>query len=166
MNRLAFLFVLLLTAACQPAASVNPSDYQRKTAAVTAGLPPVYVSALCTLMGLPVRSEVPVGHPLIIIWGWSAATEDQIEEYIQASIVMVTFDGIEIQGQQQGGIPYDKSAKNYKVVWASNLGVAKLGIHMITYSLTFKKEIFDGLAYYGPGTKNEKQEDACEIEVK
>jgi hypothetical protein len=103
---------------------------------------------------------------VIVIWGWSAATEEQVEEYIQASVVVVRFDGIEIKGERQGGIPYDKSAKLYKAVWMANIGTAKLGIHTITYSLTFSRKIFDGTDYYGPGTKNEKQEDRCKVDIK
>ncbi len=117
-------------------------------------------------MGGEARSEVPASHPVILMWGWSAATEEQVQEYIRVSKVVVTFDGAEISGHQQGGIPYDQTAGMYKAVWTSSIGVPTRGIHTITYLLTFREKLFDGLVYYGPGTDKVKQEDKCEIDVK
>ncbi len=171
MKRLAWLPLLLALAACQPAATAAPATLA--PAAITAAakptsmeLAPVYVPALCTLMGREVRSEFSAGHPAVIVWGWSAATEGQIRDYIRVSKVVVTFDGTEISGKQQGDIPYEEKAKLYKAVWASNVGIPKPGIHTITYSLTFSEKLFDGFDSYGPGTDKEKQEDKCEIDVK
>jgi hypothetical protein len=126
----------------------------------------VYVSALCTLMGMEARSAVPARRPVIVMWGWSAATQEQIQDYLQAGVVVVTFDEATLKGEQQGGIPYDDTSKVYRAVWTADAGIPAPGIHVITYSLTFRRKIFDGTDYYGPGTKNEKQEDRCEIEVK
>jgi hypothetical protein len=117
-------------------------------------------------MGRDVRSEVPAGRPVIVMWGWSAATYAQIQDYIQAGIVVVTFDSRELTGEQQGGIPFDETTKVYKAVWIANADIPAKGLHPITYSLKFNRKIFDGTDYYGPGTKNEKQEDRCEIDVK
>jgi len=182
MKRLALLLVLLTTAACQPGGQPNPVDNPQEmivsvipsptatkplTAAPTASeLTPVYVPALCTLMGRDVRTQVPAGSPIILLWGWSAAAEEQVKDYIRAGIVVVTFDGVEVQGAQKGGIPYDENAKLHKALWMAEIGVVGPGLHATTYSLTFSEKIFDGFDYYGPGTKNEKQEDRCEIEVK
>ncbi|MBN2085503.1 MAG: hypothetical protein JW748_09785 [Anaerolineales bacterium] len=182
MKRLAWLLFLLATAACQPAVTAIPTA--RPTEAETAeftsthpsevsapiptetGLPPVYVPALCTLMGRPVRSDVPAGKPVILVWGWSAATEEQVRDYIRVRMVVVTFDGNEVEGVQSGGIPYDENAKLYKAVWMAAVGVVDPGVHTITYLLAFREKLFDGFDYYGPGTENEKLEDKCEIDVK
>jgi hypothetical protein len=117
-------------------------------------------------MGMDARSEVPAGRPVIVMWGWSAATLAQVQDYIQFGIAAVTFDGRELKGEQQGGIPLDETAKVYRAVWMAAAGIPAKGLHAITYSLTFSRKIFDGTDYYGPGTKNEKQEDRCEIDVK
>jgi hypothetical protein len=162
MKRLAFL-ILLFTAACRPVGE-RPATAAASTPA-SAPPSPVYVSALCTLMGNPVRSQVPYGRPVIVMWGWSAAARDQVEDYIRAAVAVVTFDGIGIAGRQQDGIPYDEAAKVYRAVWLSDVGPPKRGIHTVAYSLAFREKIFDGLAYYGPGTKNETMEDYCEIDV-
>jgi hypothetical protein len=162
MNRLALL-VLLLATACQVS---GPAVTGRSTWTERAVLEPVYVPAMCTLIGNATRSEVPTGHPLTVMWGWSAATEAQVKDYIRTRIEAVTFDGVELHGEQRGGIPYDQTAKLYRAVWMAEIGVVGSGIHRITYSLTFSEKIFDGKDYYGPGTDKEKQEDKCEIDVK
>jgi hypothetical protein len=155
--------LLLASTACQTSVPAEPSVVPPTAAGEGA---PVFVPALCTLMGQASRSQVPAGHPVILMWGWSASTEQQIRDYLAAADVTVTFDGIERVGNQQGGIPYDESAKVYRAVWTAEVGIPAPGGHTITYSLTFNARIFDGSAYYGPGTKNEKQEDKCEVVVK
>ncbi len=117
-------------------------------------------------MGQDARSEVPKDRPVIVMWGWSAATMEQMQEYIGVAVVAVTFDGQEISGQMQKDIPYDETAKIYRAVWMAGIGIPTIGLHVITYALEFQKDIFDGTDYYGPGTKNEKMSDRCEIEVK
>jgi hypothetical protein len=166
MKRLQGLLFIVFLAACRaPGASTASSGSLPAPVHITENAP-VFVPAICTLMGNPVRTEVPVGHPVIVIWGWSAGTQEQVEDYIQASIVVVTFDGGNLQGVQQGDIPYDETAKIYRAAWTSNIGIPERGLHVITYSLTFSRKIFDGTTYYGPGTGNERQEDRCEIDVK
>jgi hypothetical protein len=182
MKRLVCLPLLIALAACQPAATPAPTTPAPTTTSVVLAsftqtqpptakptdteLPPVNVPAMCTLMGREVRSDYPAGHPAIVVWGWSARTEEQVKEYIRVSKVVVTFDGTEISGKQKGDVPYDETAKLYKAVWTSNIGIPKPGIHTITYLLTFREKLFDGFDYYGPGTGKEKQEDKCEIDVK
>jgi hypothetical protein len=165
MNRILLPLLLILTAAACQESSLTPTAGLPKPASGAAG-EPVYIPALCTLIGNATRSEVPAGHPVIVMWGWSAATELQVKDYIRTGIVVATFDGVELEGEQKGGIPYDDTAKLYRAVWMAAIGVVDPGIHTITYSLTFSEKIFDGKDYYGPGTEKEKQEDKCEIEVK
>lgn len=163
MRRFAVLLLLLATAACRESGQAAAPGRPALTVGATLG--PVYVPAMCTLIGNKTRSEVPAGHPVIVMWGWSAATEEQVKDYIRVGMVVVTFDGNEVEGEQSGGIPYDEKSKLYKAVWMAAVGVVDPGIHTITYLLTFSEIIFDGIDYYGPGTKNEKQQDKCEIDV-
>jgi hypothetical protein len=100
------------------------------------------------------------------MWGWSAATMDQMQGYIDAGVAKVTFDGKELLGQMQKDIPYDETAKIYRAVWMSGVGIPTPGLHVIIYSLEFQKKVFDGMDYYGPATKNEKMSDRCEIDVR
>ncbi len=167
MKRVAFSFLVfsLVLAGCRSAGAATVPASQISISTPT-NSSPVYVSALCTLMGMGARSEVPVGRPVIVMWGWSAATPEQIQDYIQAGIAVVTFDGKKLTGEQQGGVPFDDTAKIYRAVWTADAGTPAVGLHVITYSLTFSRKIFDGTDYYGPGTQYEKQEDRCEIDVK
>jgi hypothetical protein len=153
--------ILLAAAACQPASSSSSP-----APATSSEASPVYVPAMCTLLGGEVRTEAPAGHPVILMWGWSAATKEQVEAYVRASILVVTVEGVEISGTPQGNIPYDETARLYKAVWTANLGILKRSIYTTTYTLAFREKIFDGVNYYGPGTENEKLEDRCEIEIK
>jgi hypothetical protein len=182
MKRTAFLpALLLMAAACRsvtPAAPTetpqpptatatsSPTENKPPTATLTpTGSEPVYVLAFCTLMGRERRQSVPAGRPVILYWGWSAATMAQIEDYFQAGKVVVTFDTMEIRGVPKAEIPFDESRKIYIVTWLADIGAPSLGIHVITYTQTFSRKIFDGMDYYGPGTKNEMQKDECEISV-
>ena len=164
MKRFAVFLILLASAACQVSGPAVTAGMN--TTGAGAALDPVFVPAMCTLIGNPTRSEVPAGHPVIVMWGWSAATEEQVRDYIRARIEAITFDGVVLQGEQRGGIPYDETAKLYRAVWMAEIGGVDPGIHTITYLLTFSEKIFDGTVYYGPGTDREKQEDKCEIDLK
>jgi len=160
-HSIAFLLLLFL-AACR----IQGSPASIPPHATPTEVSPVYVSALCTLMGQDGRSEVPKTRPVIVMWGWSAATMDQMKDYIGAGIAKVTFDGKEISGQMQKDIPYDETSKVYRAVWLAGVGIPTFGLHVITYSLEFQKTVFDGTDYYGPGTKNVHLSDRCEIDVK
>jgi hypothetical protein len=155
------VFISLSLAACQSASSSAPASISSPTENS-----PVYISALCTLMGQDARSEVPQGRPVLVMWGWSAASMEQMQDYIGAAVVQVAFDGKDLSGQLQQDIPYDPTSKVYRAVWMAGVGVPAPGLHVITYSLEFNREIFDGTDYYGPGTKNNKLSDRCEIDVK
>jgi hypothetical protein len=158
---LSFLVFSLVLAACQSAESST-----RAPTSTATQVSPVYVSALCTLMERDARSVVPRDRPVIVMWGWSAATMEQVQDYIAAAVAQVTFDGRDLSGQMQKDIPYDETAKIYRAVWMAGAGIPAPGLHVITYSLEFQKKIFDGTDYYGPATKNEKMSDRCEIDVK
>jgi len=159
------LLLLLILSACKTQGS--PASPPPTTAPVTPSeVSPVYVSALCTLMGQPARMEIPKFRPVIVMWGWSAATSQQVQDYIGAAIAKVAFDGSDLPGRMQPDIPFDETAKVYRAVWMASVGIPAPGLHVITYSLEFGSKIFDGVDDYGPGTKNEKMTDRCEIDVK
>jgi hypothetical protein len=159
------LIFFLFLAACQNAGLKAGSSSPTAPSTPTE-VSPVYVSALCTLMGMESRVEVSKDRPVIVMWGWSAATMDQIQDYLDAGMAKVTFDGKELSGQMQKNIPFDDTSKIYRAVWMAGVGIPAPGLHVITYSLEFQRAIFDGTDYYGPGTKNDKLSDRCEIDVK
>ena len=91
-----FLFFSLVLAACQRSESPTRAPTSTPTE-----VSPVYVSALCTLMGMETRSDVPRDRPVIIMWGWTAATMEQVQEYVDAAVALVDFDGKDLSGQMQ-----------------------------------------------------------------
>jgi hypothetical protein len=165
MKHATILFLMLLLTACRAPGSVAASSPLPAPATPTE-VSPVYVSALCKLMGLDARTEVPKDRPMIVMWGWSAATMEQVQDYLDAALVKVTFDQKELAGQMQKEVPYDETSKIYRAVWMADVGIPATGVHVITYWLEFQRKIFDGTDYYGPGTANEKMSDRCEVDVK
>jgi hypothetical protein len=179
MNRRPFLLLLLLTAACQSAATPDPTVTPKPpTAACTATATqtppptltatepaPAYLPAFCTLIGRDVRTTISTDRPVILWWGWGALTEGQVEDFLDASTTVVTFDGVDVKGEMQDGISYDEESNQYKVMWMEQMGTLEPGIHPITYSVVFRRMIFDGWEYYGPGSSKETQEDYCEVLV-
>lgn len=179
MNRRPFFLLLLLTTACQPTATPNPTVTPKppsatSTAAATQTPPPTltmtepapaYIPAFCTLIGRDTRISVSAGRPVFLWWGWGALTEEQVEDFLDASVTVVTFDGVEVKGEMQDGISYDEASNQFKVMWVKLLGALEPGIYPITYSVVFSRMIFDGWEYYGPGSSRETQEDYCEVLV-
>lgn len=127
-------------------------------------LPPMRVSAMCTLLGKPVDTIVPQGTGVLLFWEWNAATEEQAQAGIDQSQVIVTLDG-----QPVGSIHMRKptQANNgmYKVTWWSNVGTLTVGTHTVTYNASWKAQISDGTNTYGPGGMYETQTDTCTITV-
>jgi hypothetical protein len=122
------------------------------------------VSAMCTLTGGNASLDVPVGRPVRITWGWSAVTEAQVRNYIDAQITLVTLDGKALTGVALGSI--QPLGQKYAVFWKADVGVLSAGRHVILYTGTWKKIIDDGDKTFGPGGETERLFDRCEIVVK
>lgn len=167
-----------LVAACQTSPS-TPIQVPSKTPILTtASMPtlmviptatvgkPVIITAFCTLIGKESKTEVPLGTPIIITWGWDAKTETQITDFLQNNVTEIKLDGKVIEGKRSGGILKNEKSGNPEVVWSSEVGVLEPGTHTITYDVKWKKMIDDGTNKYGPGSKNETEHDVCQITVK
>lgn len=121
--------------------------------------------AFCTLIGKDPKTYVPRGTPVNIIWGWSAKTEVQINDYLENNITEITLDGKVIEGTISPEIKKNGTSGLPEVVWFSNVGVLAPGPHTVTYDVKWKKMIEDGTSTYGPGGKNETEHDECQIIV-
>lgn len=161
----AVVLCALALAACQPATVSIPQTTDSGAGGQSTDLP-VYVYALCTLMGNGPRSVVPRDRPVNILWGWTTSTKAQMEDYLAAGTVRITYDGGELTGRMVQEAGYDAKEKNYKSLWMAEAGIPAPGVHILTYSVEFSRKITDGIAFYGPGTKNESLSDRCEVEVK
>jgi len=132
---------------------------------VTPSPEPVYVRAFCTLIGSDPKTTAPRGAPVIIVWGWGAKTETQVQDHLDNNLTRVTLDGVEIAGTLRDGIFRSEGNGLYEAVWISPVGSLAPGTHIITYDLSWKKRIYDGSNTYGPGGEFETQHDECQLVV-
>jgi formylglycine-generating enzyme required for sulfatase activity len=188
----AIISILILLAACQPAVPVvvpqnmpaalpptvavpPPAEGPTAAAVPTTAAPPpkptveavkpVNILAFCTIIGKDPKTIVKAGTPINIVWGWSAKTEAQINDFLENSITEVTLDGKIIQGKKVEGILKNQTSGDPEVVWAVEVGMLSPGSHKVTYNVKFKKMVDDGTTTYGPGGKTESSPDQCEIFV-
>jgi len=129
------------------------------------GIKPVNIRAFCTLIGEDPKTVVKAGTPVNIIWGWSAKTEQQINDFLENNITEVTLDGKIVAGKRLEGILKNQTSGDPQVVWRAEMGVLSPGSHKLTYDVKFKKMIDDGSSTYGPGGKIVSSYDQCEIFV-
>ena len=126
---------------------------------------PVVVSALCTLMGRPQETSVSANQPVIVRWGWNATTAELVQEHVDNSETVVTLDGSPLEGTLEGGIKKDEGKGYYIATWRAEVGKLDVGTHVLTYFVTWTKQISDGTDTYGPGTKNVSFADECKLIV-
>ena len=95
----------------------------------------------CTLIGKDPVTKVERDRPVIVVWGWGASTESQVQDHLvpSANITTVTLDGKALEGITDGKIIKDSQSGQYKVVWTSLVGVLEPGAHMLTYDVKWKK---------------------------
>jgi hypothetical protein len=165
--------VIVFLAACQSATPMPTLQITEAPISIptlppsppSVSIKPVNITAFCTIIGKDSKTYVPRGTPIVIVWGWSAKTETQINDYLENNITIVTLDGKVIDGIQFGGIQKNEKSGDPEVVWYSEVGVLIPGEHTITYDVKWKKIIDDGTSTYGPGSKNETEHDECQIIV-
>ena len=126
---------------------------------------PVDVFPFCTTIGKDKTTRVPAASPVNIVWGWSAKTEEQVNDFLKNSTTTITLDGNVIAGYQTGGIFKNETRNEYEVLWTSPIGIMEAGQHTITYDVKFIKQVDDGTSLYGPGTVKESPHDECFILV-
>jgi hypothetical protein len=183
MNKWIVLFAIMLTA-CQPTDTLSgtqntkiiesqsfastlepiPTTQLQNTEVQSSEGKPINIPAFCTTIGKPKDVIVAHGTPINIIWGWNAKTEEQILDFLINNITTITLDGNVIKGEQKGGIMDNQGYK--EVVWLSYVGLLHIGEHIVTYDVSWKKMIDDGMSTYGPGGKNETVQDECIISIK
>jgi hypothetical protein len=164
----AFLLAAIVLAFCQPVGKKKPMAVLPLAPAGNRSDNPVEniseVSAMCTLTGGDASLDVPVGRQVRITWGWSAVTEAQVQNYINAQITQVTLDGKALTGVALGSI--QPLGQKFAVFWKADVGVLSPGRHVIVYTGTWKERIDDGEKTFGPGGETERLFDRCEIAVK
>ena len=126
--------------------------------------PVARVSATCTLNGKPAETRAAQGSTVILFWGWIAQTQEQVQAYIDNAVITVTFDGQPVADPRQERITPTDDGK-FSIYWGANVGVPAPGPHAITYSVSFKAQVTNGVDTFGPGGTYETQTDACTLIV-
>ncbi len=157
----ALLIAVIGLTLCQPvpARIVTPGSSAQNTAT---GI--FEASAMCTLTGGKAVVTVPVGRSVRITWGWSAYTEQQIKDYLDAQITQVTLDGVVVTNVNQGVI--QSLNQKFAVFWTADVGVLSPGTHLVAYVGKWKHKIDDGSETFGPESETETLSDKCELLVK
>ncbi|MEW5938111.1 MAG: hypothetical protein AB1750_00500 [Chloroflexota bacterium] len=137
-------------------------DYTPKPTKQPITGPVARVSATCTLNNKPVETRVAQGTTIILFWTWIAQTQEQVQAFIDNAVITVTFDGQPVTDPRQERIQPTDDGK-FSIAWGANVGVPAPGSHAITYSVTFKTQITNGVDTFGPGGKTETLNDACTL---
>ena len=117
-------------------------------------------------MGREQETVVPGDQRVQVWWGWSASTKAQVQDHIDSSMTIVTLDGQEITGIIDEDIKFSEGKNHYYVLWKADVGILSPGVHPLTILISWKKQIFDGIDRYGPGSDNETASDECFLVVK
>jgi hypothetical protein len=161
---LSFFFSGFQTFQVHPSALTSAGPTETAQPSTPTAIPPVYIKAFCTLIGGDPVTRVPYGTPIIIIWGWDAKTQKMLDDFKENNITAVTLDGKKLEGIVNKDVT--KTAKgNPETAWYADAGILKIGTHVLSYDVTFKKKVDDGSSTYGPGGKTESLHDRCQVEV-
>jgi len=130
---------------------------------------PGYVEALfnCDESGKsPVSATT--GDKIHDVIGWTAGTQTQVEDFLKYIQFSVFVDGNKaiFQGPFQYEIKFDAQKNSYNTPTLVVLDSLTAGTHHIKTEITWSQKFYDGEAYYGPGSNNEKLVGNCTVVVK
>jgi hypothetical protein len=130
----------------------------------TMQLSQVNVVAACDVFGVqPSLGELLDGQSVSLVWSWFAQTEQQVRDYLDAAIVVLDLDGLNIRPWIffTQTLP-DEVNDGYPTVYMyAPVGQMALGQHVSRVNVTWVQPISDGFADYGPGTSNLSDGGAC-----
>lgn len=95
---------------------------------------------------------------------WAAATEEQLNDFLEAIKFSIYVNDRQIQSSlDHGEIKPRADGQTYSVLAYFDVGKLQPGKYEIRTVLTFSKKIYDGYDFYGPGTKNPTVEGTCTV---
>ncbi len=147
--------------AIEPTTAPEPSDIPPSPGPP---LEPIEIKPYCELEN-DSPTFVKSGQPVILVWKWTALTEDQVQDHIDAGIYIIMLDGDLIEAERQSDIIYDSEAGTYSVTWYADVGVLSDGEHYALRRLSWRRQIFDGWDTYGPGGDIVNEAHSCTIIV-
>jgi hypothetical protein len=122
------------------------------------------VNATCTLSGKPAETRAAQGSNVILFWGFIAQTQEQVQAYIDNAVFTLAFDGQPVTDFRQERLDALDDGR-FSVMWVANVGVPAAGSHSVSYAVSWKAQVTNGVDTFGPGGKFETQTDACTVVI-
>ena len=154
-----------------PTETITPIIVSTATPAETATLAPtatpVYESANIDVLCESDTIQYVYEHQPVSIGSFAlATTEEQVNDFMNKSLLNVDFDGEEIANLMAFYIPYyDPEYEGYRVDFGFANDPLPLGMHLIESTLSFTDKYTDGVYEYGPGTDLETITFQCPVLV-
>ncbi len=128
----------------------------------------VDVLAYCdnTIFGEPPPNDLAVGSTIDVWWRWVASTRQQVQDHIDNAIYDVRLDGVQLTNWRQYNTGIRELGGQWAVDWLVPSAPLLSGSHTITYSVTWRAAIFDGIQQYGPGTNTPRETGTCTFTVR
>jgi tRNA A-37 threonylcarbamoyl transferase component Bud32 len=144
--------------------TARPTSPPEPTASPTSVLEPILIHPYCEMDG-----ESPVyverGRPVTLVWTWTAAQANLIQDHIETASYEIYLDGERIEAERMGEIEYVSDKNWYTVSWFADVGVLSEGEHVAERRLSWSRQISDGWDTYGPGGEIETEAHTCTIIV-
>lgn len=152
------------TSPAQPTPEPTIIPTQAPTATVTSPFPPVEVQPYCSFYNQsPVY--VDAGHPVMLVWSWTATEAALVNDHIEAGIYTITLDGQPVEAVRRSDI-YQNDEGYYVVTWYAEPLILSPGTHTAARGLVWTRPVTDGWDTFGPGGEIETEYDECTIIVR
>lgn len=129
----------------------------------------VNVVAACSVFGVqPSLGEVLDGQRISLVWSWYAVTAQQVRDYLDAALVRLDLDAINIRPWifVSRTLPDAANGGNPTVYLYAPVGALMRGQHTSRVEVTWVVPINDGYADFGPGTANLSDGGSCAFSVR
>ncbi|MBK8023583.1 MAG: SH3 domain-containing protein [Chloroflexi bacterium] len=115
--------------------------------------------------GRPAPTDLAAGSTIEIFWAWFANTRQQVQDHMNAAVYDVRLDGEPLAWRQYAQ-PITEQSGQFVVYWYVPAGPLTRGEHEITYTVTWRSQISDGLKDFGPGTGTPLETGSCTFTVR
>ena len=111
--------------------------------------------------------NIAADQPVSIIWSWFATTIPLLWDHRSSADYEVTLDVEAVQVTSLSPIRRDPANDNHwTLYYRADVGVLERGTHTVSYRVTWRVPISDGLAEFGPGTTREENTGQCQFTVR
>jgi len=116
------------------------------------------------IFGAPAPRNIAAGSTVDVFWSWYATTRDYLQDHIDAANYNVRINGEPLRISFQPA-PREQSDGRWWQYYYARTEPLTRGEYVITFTLTWDQQIFDGEAAYGPGTTRVSETGTCTFTV-